>query len=75
MDNLLGSAPEHLPEIEKRCLELGFEMASDEQAGSLLRSLVASKPGGNFLELGMPLIALVIERGHNQVSSNAIELR
>ena len=27
-------------------------MASDDQAGSLLRSLIASKPGGKFLELG-----------------------
>ena len=52
MKNLLGHSPEYLPEIRKKCLELGFEMASDEEAGSLLRSLVASKPGGSFLELG-----------------------
>lgn len=32
--------------------EIGFTMPSDELAGSLLRTLVAAKPGGHFLELG-----------------------
>src|SRR5688572_16472728 len=32
--------------------EINFSMASDLQTGSLLRTLVSSKPGGNFLELG-----------------------
>ncbi len=32
--------------------EIGFTMATDPKAGSLLRTLTASKPNGNFLELG-----------------------
>jgi predicted O-methyltransferase YrrM len=31
---------------------LGFSMCSDLQTGSLLRTLVSSKPGGRFLEIG-----------------------
>src|ERR1041385_2671617 len=30
----------------------GFPMASESQAGSLLRTLAATKPAGSFLELG-----------------------
>lgn len=40
---------EHLCQETKRC---DFTMASDKLAGSLMRNLVASKPGGRFLELG-----------------------
>ena len=32
--------------------EINFSMPSDLQTGSLLRTLVSSKPGGKFLELG-----------------------
>lgn len=32
--------------------EMNFTMPADEQAGSLLRTLIAAKPGGHFLELG-----------------------
>ena len=52
MNQLLGSPPEYLSKVQKKCQELGFEMASDEHAGSLLRTLIASKPRGKFLELG-----------------------
>ncbi|HLT08717.1 MAG TPA: class I SAM-dependent methyltransferase [Cyclobacteriaceae bacterium] len=38
--------------IEKATLASNFDMASDSLTGSLLRTLAASKPGGNFLELG-----------------------
>lgn len=31
---------------------LGFTLSCDEQTGSLLRTLAASKPGGQFLEIG-----------------------
>ena len=44
--------PPILPELEKVCHDIGFTMPSDRDAGSLLRSLVASKPKGRFLELG-----------------------
>lgn len=38
--------------IEAKCQEIGFDMPSDIYIGTLLKSLVASKPCGNFLELG-----------------------
>ena len=38
--------------IEAKCQEIGFTMPSDLFVGSLLKTLVASKPCGNFLELG-----------------------
>ncbi len=31
---------------------IGFTLSCDDQTGSLLRTLAASKPGGHFLELG-----------------------
>jgi hypothetical protein len=42
--------PAKLEQISSKCLELGFEMAYDEKVGSLLRTLIASKPAGRFLE-------------------------
>lgn len=44
--------PALLPAIEAKCEEIGFTMPSDRLAGSLVRSLIASRPGGSFLELG-----------------------
>ena len=44
--------PAILHEIERKCKDLGFDMASDKLAGSLLRNLTAAKPGANILELG-----------------------
>ncbi|MEB2777240.1 class I SAM-dependent methyltransferase [Algoriphagus sp. D3-2-R+10] len=38
--------------IEAKCQEIGFDMPSDLYIGTLLKSLVASKPCGHFLELG-----------------------
>ncbi|MFC5625257.1 O-methyltransferase [Algoriphagus winogradskyi] len=38
--------------IEAKCQEIGFDKPSDIYIGTLLKSLVASKPCGNFLELG-----------------------
>lgn len=38
--------------IEAKCLEIAFTMPSDLYTGALLKTLVASKPCGNFLELG-----------------------
>ncbi|PZX50488.1 O-methyltransferase [Algoriphagus ratkowskyi] len=38
--------------IEAKCEEIGFKMPSDLYVGTLLKSLVASKPCGKFLELG-----------------------
>ncbi len=49
---ITASLPSLLPSIESLCVQYGFTMLSDRELGSLLRTLVASKPGGNFLELG-----------------------
>ncbi|REG81741.1 O-methyltransferase [Algoriphagus antarcticus] len=38
--------------IEDECEKIGFTMPSDLYIGTLLKTLVASKPSGNFLELG-----------------------
>lgn len=40
------------PIIQEKCLEIEFAMPSDMLVGTLLKSLIASKPVGNFLELG-----------------------
>src|SRR2546425_42738 len=44
--------PAELKQIETETKALGFGMASDSLTGSLLRTLVATKPAGSFLELG-----------------------
>lgn len=44
--------PEVIPTLEKKCKEIGFTMPSDLYIGTLLKSLIASKPGANVLELG-----------------------
>ena len=44
--------PATLARILKQTSALGFELASEDRTGALLRTLAASKPGGRFLELG-----------------------
>tara|TARA_B100001245_G_C22881049_1_gene423713 strand:+ start:801 stop:1376 length:576 start_codon:yes stop_codon:yes gene_type:complete len=44
--------PKHLIALEEKCQEVGFTQPSDRAIGFLLRTLIASKPGGQFLELG-----------------------
>lgn len=44
--------PRQLAMIEAMSLGLNYNMASEPLTGSLLRTLVHSKPGGKFLELG-----------------------
>ncbi len=44
--------PAYFEDIQSDTLTLGFAMASDLLTGNLLRTLAATKPGGNFLELG-----------------------
>lgn len=39
-------------EIEKKSKEIGFTMPSDIYIGTLLKTLIASKPNSNLLELG-----------------------
>ena len=49
---LPSTLPPQLTAIEEATGALGFAMASDRATGTLLRTLAASKPGGNLLELG-----------------------
>lgn len=44
--------PEALTSIEQDTKKSGFMMPSERKTGSLLRTLVSSKPDGRFLELG-----------------------
>ena len=44
--------PHYYNSILHESEEINFSMPSDLQTGSLLRTLVSSKPGGKFLELG-----------------------
>lgn len=44
--------PSALTAIQRETAALGFGMASDLLTGSVLRTLVASKPAGRFLEIG-----------------------
>ena len=44
--------PKMHSEIEAKCKEIGFTMPSDLYIGSLLKTLVTSKPGAKLLELG-----------------------
>lgn len=44
--------PKNYEAIKQSSEAINFSMPSDLQTGSLLRTLIASKPKGNFLELG-----------------------
>lgn len=39
-------------ELERKSKEIGFTMPSDLHIGTLLKTLISSKPAGRFLELG-----------------------
>lgn len=47
--------PARYAELQAKGVEIGFTMPSDMHIGALLKCLVASKPNGNFLELGTGL--------------------
>ena len=51
-DDKFFDIPVAYVEIVKATSALEFTMASDLYTGSLLKTLMASKPGGRFLELG-----------------------
>lgn len=44
--------PPTLRDIERETKKRGFTMPPERKTGSLLKTLVSSKPGGQFLELG-----------------------
>ncbi|MEM9142533.1 MAG: methyltransferase domain-containing protein, partial [Bacteroidota bacterium] len=51
-DIQIHNRPEVYASILQKSKEIGFTMPSDLYIGSLLKTLVTSKPGGRFLELG-----------------------
>ena len=51
-DSNITDIPEILPKIQLKSEEIGFTMPSDVYIGSFLKTLIASKPKGRFLELG-----------------------
>src|SRR5262245_48768817 len=51
-DHVVTNIPEEYQKIKKVTGELGFNMASDIQTGSLLKTLATSKRAGRFIELG-----------------------
>lgn len=51
-DTHIPHKPELYEAIATKSKAIGFTMPSDLYIGSLLKTLVASKPGGHFLELG-----------------------
>ena len=55
MDDIVKIIPRNYNEILQKSEEVGFTMSSDLYIGALLKILVASKPSGNFLELGTGL--------------------
>ncbi len=54
-DQEIQDIPEIIPLLRSLAKEIGFDMPCDLLTGNLLRSLVVSKPGGSFLELGTGL--------------------
>ncbi|MGI9550787.1 MAG: O-methyltransferase [Aurantibacter sp.] len=52
IDSNIRDIPKIHSEIERRSEEIGFTMPSDIYVGTLLKTLVSSKPGGRFLEVG-----------------------
>ena len=51
-NNSMQDAPESLMGIIADSETLGFDMPSEAKTGALLKTLVASKPRGKFLEIG-----------------------
>ncbi|MFY0654700.1 MAG: class I SAM-dependent methyltransferase [Cyclobacteriaceae bacterium] len=54
-DVITEGIPDNYNRILSKSEEIGFTMPSDLYIGSFLKTLVASKPGGSFLELGTGL--------------------
>lgn len=52
IDTIFRDVPVQYERIVQETKKLEFNMASDLQTGSLLKTLVASKPSGRILELG-----------------------
>ncbi len=51
-DSKIKDFPKAYSALETVCKEIGFTMPSDPYIGTLLKTLIASKPNANLLELG-----------------------
>ena len=51
-DAVKNGLPASYSDLLLKCEEIGFTMPSDLYIGSLLKTLIASKPASNLLELG-----------------------
>lgn len=51
-DIITAGLPSAYEDLLEKCKEIGFTMPSDLYIGSLLKTLICSKPKGNILELG-----------------------
>lgn len=51
-DQKIQDIPTIYPEIQRKSEEIGFTMPSDLHIGTLLKTLISSKPKSNLLELG-----------------------
>ncbi len=51
-DSKIQDIPTIHAELERKSKEIGFTMPSDLHIGTLLKTLMSSKPAGRFLELG-----------------------
>lgn len=52
LDTVQLNPPAMIPKIEEATRAIGFTMGSDLLTGSMLRTLVTTKPSGSILELG-----------------------
>ena len=48
----IQDTPQIYTQLEAKCAEIGFTMPSDLYIGTLLKTLITSKPNANILELG-----------------------
>lgn len=74
IDSKITQQPRTYSTLLQKCEEIGFTMPSDVYIGTLLKSLIASKPNGRFLELGTGIglsLAWMIEGmvGQSQITS------
>lgn len=51
-DSKIKDIPAIYPQLLAKSAAIGFTMSSDLYIGTLLKTLIRSKPGGDFLELG-----------------------
>lgn len=51
-DSIIRDIPKINLEIQRKSEQIGFTMPSDLYVGSLLKTLISSKPNGRFLEIG-----------------------